>query len=80
MKTKNLNDKPQARSCGSLDRLVGEIYVFMRENHDWHSCEVMVIAAKGKKLTVALCCDVCDVLISPKRKLKTWTCTKEELW
>ena len=84
MKTKNLNDKLKAPSGGSLDRLVGQSYVFMRENHDWHSCEVSVLAAKGKNLTVARCCDVCDGLLapkgSPKRKLKTWTCTKEELW
>jgi len=68
----------------TLSRLVGHSYVFMRENHDWHSCEVSVLSIKGVKITVARCCDICGGLLaskgSSKRKLKTWTCTEEELW
>ena len=68
----------------ALNRLVGHAYVFMRENHDWHSCEVSVIAVKGNRYTVARCPDICEGLLAPrgskKRKLKTWTCKKEELW
>lgn len=87
MKQKNSNSRNGAEVNGgsrSLKRLVGHSYVFMRDNHDWHSCEVSVLAIKGKRFTVARCCDVADGLLapqgSPKRKLKTWTCTKDELW
>ena len=72
------------RRSRSLQRLVGHSYVFMRDNHDWHACEVSVLAIKGKRFTVARCCDVAAGLLapqgSPKRKLKTWTCTEDELW
>lgn len=68
----------------SLRRLVGQCYVFMRENHDWHSCEVAVISITGKRYTVARATDVCEGLLAPqgskKRKLKTWVCKHEELW
>lgn len=63
--------------------LVGHSYVFMRDNHDWHSSEVSVLASRAKRFAVARCCDVADRLLapqgSPKRKLKTWICTEEEL-
>ena len=66
----------------SVDK-IGKSYAFVRENHDHSGCEVSVLSVKGKKLTVARCCDVCDGLLapkdSPKRKLKTWTCTDDEL-
>jgi hypothetical protein len=43
-----------------------------------------VLAIEGKRFTVARCCAVADGLLapqgSPKRKLKTWTCTEDELW
>lgn len=65
-------------------RRVGHSYVFMRGNHDWHCCEVSVLAVNGKRFTVARCCDVAEGLLaphgSPKRKLRTWTCTEQELW
>jgi hypothetical protein len=73
MKTKQLNYRPR----------VGTSWAFVRENHDWTGCEVSVISIKGKKLTVARCTNVCDALLapegSPKRKIKTWTCTEDEL-
>ena len=86
-KTKQKHSAPaEAGDCGrsSLKRLVGHSYVFCRDNHDWHGCEVSVISIKGKRFTVARCCDVADGFLapqgSPKRKLKTWTCTEDELW
>lgn len=83
MKSKTTKRTATARA-DSLRRMVGHSYVFMRENHDWHSCEVSVLAIKGKRYTVARCCAVADGLLapqgSPKRKLKTWTCTEDELW
>lgn len=65
-------------------RQVGHCYVFMRDDHDWHSCEVAVLSIDGDTYKVARASDVCEGLLSkqgsPKRKLQTWTCTHEELW
>ena len=84
-KTPKLNGRANSNGGSRcVQRVVGHSYVFMRENHDWHSCEVSVLSIKGKRFTVARCCDVADGLLapqgSPKRKLKTWTCTEDELW
>ena len=80
--SKNKTKTPTSRP---LQRFVGQSYVFMREGHNWHSCEVSVLAIKGGKLIVARCSDVCDALLSKmgsaKRKnLERWTCTTAELW
>lgn len=83
MKSKTTKHTATARPDRGL-RMVGQSYVFMRDNHDWHTCEVSVIAIKGKRFTVARCCNIADAILapggSPKRKIKTWTCTEDELW
>lgn len=72
------------RASGSLERQVGHSYVFMRENHDCHGCEVSVLSINGTSFTVARCSNVADALLapkgSPKRNIKTWKCTEAELW
>lgn len=59
-------------------------YVFMRENHAWHGCEVTVIGVKRDGFTVARSCRLAEALLSPrghaKRTLKTWTAKSSELW
>lgn len=63
---------------------VAHSYVFFREGHEWHGCEVSVLAQNGRRWKVARCSDVADALLSKRpslwSKLKTWTCTDEELW
>lgn len=63
---------------------VGASFVFFRDGHDWHGCEVSVLSVKGGRHKVARCCDVADALLSPrgskKRKIKTWSAKREELW
>lgn len=74
------NRRPAVRRRAML----GHSYVFMRKTHDWHCCEVSVLAIDGNRITVARCCDVADGLLAPKgsprRKLQTWICTPGELW
>ena len=74
----------KARPAVALDRIVGHCYVFMRENHDWHSDTVAVLSQKRNgAFTVARASDVCEQLLAPadkRRKVKTWTATREELW
>lgn len=74
----------EARTAVALDHIVGHCFVFMRENHDWHSDTVAVLAQKPcGRFTVARACDVCEQLLAPparRRKVKTWTATREELW
>ena len=80
MKKRNNNTAPPV----PLQRLVGQCYVFMRDGHDWDTSEVAVISITGKRYTVARATDVCQGLLAPqgskKRKLKTWTCSHDELW
>lgn len=83
MSKQTRNRTAEARA-NLLHRQVGHSYVFIRENHRWHGCEVSVLSIKGARFTVARSCAVADGLLapkgSPKRKLKTWTCTEDELW
>lgn len=72
--------KEQIKNSQPHGRKVGQCYVFMRDDHDWHACEVAVLCIKGELFTVARASDVCQALLGKKRKLKTWTCTHEELW
>jgi hypothetical protein len=87
MKTRNTSAPKSVSAVNGgqpLPRLVGQCYVFMRENHEWHASEVAVISIEGERFTVARAIDVCEGLLAPrgskKRKLKTWTCSRAELW
>jgi len=62
---------------------IGKCYVFMRAGHQWHSDIVAVIVQTSDGLTVARASDVCEQLLSPvkrRRTFETWTAQPGELW
>lgn len=66
------------------EKFVGKCYAFMRDGHDWDCCEVAVLSTKRGRFKVTRAGDLCEALLAPvrsdKRTLKTWTCTRAELW
>lgn len=72
-----------ANKPGSLDAIVGKCFLFIRDKHEWNGVEVAVLSYRGGRIKIARSKDVCEGILAPKgskqRKLKTWTCTEEEL-
>jgi len=63
---------------------VGRSYVFCRDGHEWHGCEVVVLEIRGRRYTVARAGAVAEALLAPrgrkKRKIHKWTCAIDDLW
>jgi hypothetical protein len=73
------------KKSGNATRVTaGRCFVFFRDGHDWHGDTVAVLSVNGQRCKVARATDVCEGLLasrdSKKRKLRTWSCTQEELW
>ncbi|MDF3059390.1 MAG: hypothetical protein K0R17_3605 [Rariglobus sp.] len=79
-----IKTKPSRRAPSPHSVEIGHAYVFFRDDHKWHGCEVSVISIKGDKITVARSSAVAEGFLAPKgskkRKLETWACTSPELW
>lgn len=79
--------RPSKRNGGSrcMKRMVGHSAVFVREGHDWSGCEVSVLKIEGGKYVVSRCCWIADALLQKvpaslsALRVKTWTCTEDEL-
>jgi len=82
--------RPSKRNGASrcMKRMVGHSAVFVREGHDWSGCEVSVLKIEGDTYVVSRCCWIADVILqryaivpSPisTLRVKTWTCTEDEL-
>lgn len=70
-----------------LQRLVGHTYVFMREGHDWHGCEVTLISKDPTGCVVTLATATWKALqmqaaskLGRPFALVVTPCTEGELW
>lgn len=70
-----------------LQRLVGHAYVFMREGHDWHGCEVTLISKDPTGCVVTLATATWKALqmqaaskLGRPFALVVTPCTEGELW
>lgn len=71
----------------ALQRLVGHTYVFMREGHDWHGCEVTMISKDPTGCVVTLATATWEALqmqaaskLGRPSALVVTPCTEDELW
>lgn len=71
----------------SLNRIVGQTYVFMREGHDWHACEVTLISKDPTGCVVTLATATWRALVMAAQcklgkpfGLMVTPCTEGELW
>lgn len=70
-----------------LQRLVGHTYVFMREGHDWHGCDVTLISKDPTGCVVTLATATWKALqmqaaskMGRPFALVVTPCTEGELW
>ncbi len=70
-----------------VQRLVGHTYVFMREGHDWHGCEVTLISKDPTGCVVTLATATWRALVMGAQcklgkpfALVVTPCTESELW